>query len=130
MCCSMVRLTIGVLVVIGFAGITRAASPAETQIEPGQIVKVTGENAAVKVGTETLTTLAAGTELAALKVKGDWVQVTVEQGGRKITGWVHKRHLAPVAEAPKAKAGPAETTPRPETSSGAGRLTGRSAPVR
>jgi hypothetical protein len=123
---AAVRLTPGVLVAIGFVGLARGASPTWPQVEPGQTVKVTGDNAAVKIGTETLATVAAGTELAALQVKGDWVQVTVEQAGRKITGWVHRRHLTPVAPTPKAKAGPPDTPP-PDAPRGAGRLTGRSA---
>jgi len=77
--------------------LARAADPAQKAIKPGDKLRVTSGPAPVKVGKKTLTTVEAGTELKALKAQGNWVRVTVERDGKKITGWIHRKRLSVVA---------------------------------
>jgi len=49
----------------------------------------TTKAAPVKVGRRSLTTVAAGTELRAVAVKGKWVKVRVRADGKTITGWIY-----------------------------------------
>jgi hypothetical protein len=74
-------------------------------IRPGDTVKVTTGPAPVQDGEKTLTTLEAGAELKAIEVQENWVGVTVEKDGQKITGWIDKRHLKLVAPPAKPAAG-------------------------
>lgn len=65
----------------------------------------------IKVGSRSLATVPKGTHLLAKKVKGDWVGVTVESGGKRITGWVWGRHLAPVTEPATRETAPSARQP-------------------
>jgi len=100
---GMVSVAFLAVVLVGARG---AETPQAAEIKAGDTVKVTTGPAPVKLGTETLITVGAGTELKVLKVQGDWLQVTVEKDGKPITGWIHKRNLAPAATG-----GPAADTP-------------------
>jgi len=57
---------------------------------------VTTAEAPIKIGTKTLTTVPKGTELVAKAVKGDWIAVTVERDGEKVSGWLRARQVTPV----------------------------------
>jgi len=66
-------------------------------IRPGDTVKVTARTAPVLGGEKTLTTVRAGTELKVIEVRENWVGVTAEKDGKKITGWIDKTRLKLVA---------------------------------
>ncbi len=76
-----------------------AGADAGQPIKPGDAVEVTSGPAPVKVGKKTLTTVAEGAELEALKVNGHWVKVAVSRGGKTLTGWIHDKRLALVESA-------------------------------
>jgi len=63
-------------------------------IKPGDTIATTQPDTPLKSGDTTLLTLPKGTGLTAEEINGDWVRVTVNQDGKKITGWVYARHLA------------------------------------
>jgi len=65
----------------------------EAEIKPGDRIATVHDHTPVKKGKEVLLTLGKGEELVAKDVKGDWVAVTVEQDGKKISGWIYARHL-------------------------------------
>jgi len=65
------------------------------EVRPGDKVVTVGE-APVRAGTQTLATVPGETEFAAEAVKGEWVAVTTDVNGKKINGWIHVRHLAPM----------------------------------
>jgi tetratricopeptide (TPR) repeat protein len=55
----------------------------------------------VKVEDKVLAVLSEGTTLVAKRVEGDWISVTIEEGGKKVNGWVYAKHVAakkPLAE--------------------------------
>ncbi|MBL7223621.1 MAG: hypothetical protein ISS72_07200 [Candidatus Brocadiae bacterium] len=70
-------------------------------IRPGDTVQVTTGPTPVQDGEEALTTLEAGAELQAMAVQEDWVKISVEKDGKKITGWISKRRLTLVARPAK-----------------------------
>ena len=95
------RLAVFSLAVVGLVGAVAPVSAAEKKIKAGDKVKVTSGPAAVKVGTKTLATVEAGTELTVLKVKGRWVKVRVQREGKAVTGWIDStKHLGPAAGRP------------------------------
>jgi hypothetical protein len=107
--------------VLAVTGLVGVALPAGARgIQPGDSVKVVGGSAPVKVGKETLATVEEGTELTALKVKGLWVQVSLEEVGKKIVGWIHGNHLTrvirrpPKPESPKKEPASKTGTPKEE----------------
>jgi len=87
------------LSLLGVLCATRAVHAAEEKIQPGDKVRVTIGPAPVKIGKKTLATVDGGTELTALKVQGNWVKVTIEKDGKKITGWIHTKRLSLIASA-------------------------------
>lgn len=103
------------VVVAAVVGVSYSVA-ADLQVKAGDKV-VTIEESAVQVGTETLATVPSNTRLVVREVKDDWVAVVVERGGRKISGWIQARRLAPVSDAATAKQpGPARETPRDQGS--------------
>lgn len=74
-----------------------AAALGGESIRPGDTVKVTKGPAPVQVGEEIVATLKTGAEFQAIEVQDDWVGVTAEKDGKKITGWIDKRNLVLVA---------------------------------
>ena len=79
---------------------TAAAELLAGQVEfhPGDAVEVVDGPAALKVGKRTLTQVAHGTRLTALKVKGPWVKVSVTRDAKRYTGWIHARRLKAVPQ--------------------------------
>jgi carboxyl-terminal processing protease len=63
-------------------------------IKPGDTIGTTQPDTPLKSGDTTLLTLPKGTGLTAEEINGDWVRVTVNQDGKKTTGWVHATHVA------------------------------------
>lgn len=51
------------------------------------------ENTHVQAGEEKLAAVAAGTELVAGEIQGDWVAVNVDRDGKKISGWLDREKL-------------------------------------
>src|SRR3989304_2387619 len=67
-------------------------------IQPGHWVVTTADRAPVQASKDILFVLGKDTELRAERVNGDWIAVTVLQGGKKTRGWVQAKHLAVLAE--------------------------------
>ncbi len=82
---------------LGSAWGAQAAATSDNPFKAGDRIRVASGPAPVKVGDQVLTTVEAGREFVVLKVRGSWVQVTLEQGGSKVTGWIARRFLAPAA---------------------------------
>jgi hypothetical protein len=105
----VVALAIAGVVVAAVVAVDHSVA-ADLQVKAGDKV-VTTEESAVQVGTEVLATVPPNTRLVATDVKDDWVAVVVERGGRKISGWIQTRQLAPVSDSVTARpAGPARET--------------------
>ena len=77
-----------ILLLLGVGSIGASEPPAR----PARTV-VALQDTAVQVGSDTLATVEAGTELAATQAQDDWVAITVKQGGKSISGWVPGDHL-------------------------------------
>jgi len=75
---------------------TAPASGAEAKLQALDVVRVAGGAATVQLGEKTVATLEAGTLMIVSEVDGDWVGVAVENAGRTVRGWVHRKHLARV----------------------------------
>jgi hypothetical protein len=95
-----------------------AAAAQEEEIRKDDTIEVVTETAPVKKGTPTLTTVEKGTKLKAIEVEtnesGTWIKVKVEKDGKPIEGYIHKRHLKRVPEAPRPKPQPGEPPAKPE----------------
>jgi tetratricopeptide (TPR) repeat protein len=77
-------------------GLTWAARPVcgeDIQFKAGEKA-VTTQRVDVKATQGTLATLEAGVQVTVTDVKQGWVGITVEQGGKKIAGWVTPKSLA------------------------------------
>ena len=90
---------LALVVVLAFG--LQPAVAADGTVKPGDRVRVISGPAPIKVGRNTLTTVEAGKRLTALKVQGNWVKVTVEDGGKTIAGWIHITRLSRMEQAPK-----------------------------
>jgi hypothetical protein len=93
-------------------------APAAEAVKAGDRVAVSIGPAPVKVGTKTLATVKAGTELTALEVNGPWAKVTVERDGKKVTGWIHTKRLKPLAPPSATPVRDEEPKPPPKPATG------------
>ena len=67
-----------------------------SDIQPGDWLATTSENTPLMAERDALLFLANDTKLRADRIDGDLVAVTVMQGGKQITGWVHQQYLGRV----------------------------------
>jgi tetratricopeptide (TPR) repeat protein len=100
------------MLVIGLVLVVQPVCGEEAAFKAGDQV-VTTERVEVKATQGTVATLDAGVQVTVADVKQGWVGITVEQEGKKITGWVAPKSLArsggEVAKAATAPSGEAST---------------------
>src|SRR5258708_3328284 len=81
-----------------FAGMLAArplyASPRGTYFHPGETVATNIQGARLMIGSETLARLAKGQQFKVEKIQGNWVEGTVDVGGKQVTGWVWAGQVA------------------------------------
>jgi len=86
------RIVVATVSGMVFAGVLAArpvsASPRGTAFRAGDTVAANIQGARLMLGRETLTALAKGQKFKVEKIQGNWVEGTVEVGGKPITGWV------------------------------------------
>jgi HEAT repeat protein len=63
-------------------------------ISQGSIVVTLQEGVLLQLGSQSVAHLPKGTQLKVLSLKGDWVGVRAEIGGKPTTGWVQKTQVA------------------------------------
>ncbi|MFP4057846.1 MAG: hypothetical protein ACLF0G_13350 [Candidatus Brocadiia bacterium] len=97
----MSRLVRPATVLLAVLLCARCAVAGAKGIAPGDKVRVSIGPAPVHRGEKVVAQAQAGTVLEAQKVRGAWVAVTLRSDGDSVEGWVHSRHLTPVAEPPE-----------------------------
>jgi hypothetical protein len=86
---KMVVATVSGMVFAGvLAASAVAASPRGAYFRAGDTVAANIQGARLMLGRETLSALAMGQQFKVEKIEGDWVEGTIQVGGKPVTGWV------------------------------------------